>query len=82
MKFMLSQSLAQVPVKYVSVQFRGGRYRGTIQYVFISFIIQNVLMVIQAFYLRPQEKPNEDVWYTHVPVGHNILGTVVSCLCT
>ena len=38
MKFMLSQSLAQVPVKYVSVQCRGGRghYCGTIQYNVLS----------------------------------------------
>ena len=35
----------------------------------------------EAFYLRPQEKPTEEVWYTRVAIGHNTLSKTVSCLC-
>ena len=33
-----------------------------------------------AFYLKPLEKPWADCWYTHTPVGHNMLSCTVSRL--
>ena len=31
-----------------------------------------------AFYLTPLARPKETVWYSKVPIGHNVLGKVVS----
>ena len=30
-----------------------------------------------AFYLKPLEKPRQDVWYTCTPVGHNLLSNTI-----
>jgi integrase len=35
----------------------------------------------KAFYLTPLKKPQGNVWYTKIPVGHNTLSKTVKRLC-